>query len=195
MRQVRLVSFIVAAFLMPAAAQGALLQSVSSGSWTIGGITDGTSNTILFGETGSLDICVPDDLLTTTITDGSSQTLLFGEQGFVVTVSGSSARTGGTTCLTNVRDPRPVGGITDGTSNTILIGETPVDLCFSDVRVGTIRDGSSNTIQFEETVANRCYQDVQVGPGLVVQPVPAPAVLTLLACGLGVATWRRRRGR
>lgn len=191
MRQFRLVPFMLAAFLMPAAADAALLQAVSPGQWTIA-ITDGSSNTILFGETGSLDICIPAALAPTNITDGSSQTLLFGEQGLVVTVSGSApGRTAGTQCLTDVRDPRPVGGITDGTSNTIVFGETPVELCFSNVRVGTITDGTSNTILFGET-SSPCYQDVQVGPGLRVQAVPAPAVLTLLSCAL-TAAFRRRR--
>lgn len=194
MRSAHVVFALVAALVCPGLAESApLLQRLSPSSWTIGGIADGTSNTIVFGETGSLDICVPTELVQATITDGSSQTLLFGEQGFVVTVAGSSVRTGGTTCLTDVRDPRPVGSITDGSSNTIQFGETPVELCFSEVRVGTISDGSSNTISFGETPSSPCYRDVRVDPGLVVQPVPAPAVLTLLSCAIGAAAWRRRR--
>lgn len=195
----------------PSLAQGApLLQQLSPTGWTLG-ITDGTSNTVQFGESTRLDVCVPSTRVPSGIADGSSNTLLFGEQqGVIVTwaqrasapsITDGTSNTiffGETQCLNGITSPQPaLGEITDGTSNTIGVGEVidlrgvGFDVCFSQVRVGTIVDGTSNTIQFGEAV-NRCYRDVRVGPDLVVQPVPAPSVLTLLACGLGVAAWRRR---
>lgn len=212
MRLARHAFTVFVGLLCPSLAQAApILQQLSPGGWTFG-ITDGTSNTVQFGESTRLDVCVPATRLPTGITDGSSNTLLFGEQrGVIVTwtqraltpsINDGSSNTiqiGEAPCLNGITSPRPaLGDINDGTSNTIGVGEVidlrgvGFDVCFSQVRVGTVVDGTSNTIQFGETV-NRCYREVRVGPDLVVQAVPAPAAVTLLACGLGVVTWRRRR--
>ena len=80
--------------------------------------------------------------------------------------------------------------ISDGTSNTILFPENPIDVrdgsfdvCFARVGITTITDGTSNTIQIGEHP--RCFQDVAL--------VPAPAALSVSAMALLASLWRGRR--
>lgn len=206
----RLLAGIAVLVVVPSLAQAApVLQRVSPSQWTFG-FGDGTSNTVLFGESTQLDVCVPSSSVPGGITDGTSNTILFGE-GLGVVVNSPSIVDGTSNtifiteslCLNDITDPLPaIGGVTDGTSNTIFVGEvidlrdTPFDVCFSQVRVGQIVDGTSNTLLFGEW-GSRCYQGVRVSDDLVVQPsVPAPATVSLLGLALGsVMAWRRARGR
>jgi hypothetical protein len=59
--------------------------------------------------------------------------------------------------------PRP-GGATDGTSNTVMIGETPP---------GTMRDGSSNTIMVGESATPSLTSSKGSGPITTRPTVPA----------------------
>jgi hypothetical protein len=167
---------------------------VSPGS--LGGVGDGTSNTILIGEAPSGPSCfipIQDNrcyvvtLQRPTIGDGTSNTFLLGEQS----APGCLVPIGGAGCT--------VSRITDGTSNTIRIGEGPLgDGC--DLPVGgtgglptvgaggqcpgisPIQDGSSNTIVFGCTAATTV--------------TPEPGAVGLLSGGvlaLGAVSVRRRR--
>jgi hypothetical protein len=191
-----------------AAVAGPLLVSVTPNSWTFQA-TDGTSNTILFGENTGYTLCLP-RTVTGGFTDGTSNTLLFGENTGVRLrwTSRFGAITDGTSntitfeetspleCFQGTRRPDPlIDEINDGTSNTIVFGEDPFELgqdgfdaCFTDVQVTRITDGTSNTILFGE---NRCFSDVRVGPGIVVQ-APAPPAAALLVLSAGAWAIRRR---
>jgi hypothetical protein len=189
-----------------------VLLGVTRTSWQLGNLTDGSSNTIRFGETTSLDVCVPMAAIPTGGSDGTSNTIRFTEtQGVQVNWTSRSTIIDGTSntvvlsespCYRGIVAPLPVvsgiGTITDGTSNTIQFGENTIDLrgrsfdvCFSNV--SRVTDGTSNTIQLGEPVSRQCYTNVAVGPGLDLS-VPAPAALPLL--GLAMVGWiaRRRRG-
>lgn len=189
------------------AAAGPLLVAVTPDSWTFQ-ITDGTSNTIFFGENTRYTLCLP-RTVSTGFTDGTSNTLLFGENTGVrlrwtsrfggITDGTSNTITFEETspleCFEGTRRPDPViDEINDGTSNTIVFGEDPFDLgddgfdaCFTDVQVTSITDGTSNTILFGE---NRCFSDVRVAPGITVQ-APAPPAAALL--GMSAFAWAIRR--
>jgi len=154
---------------------------------TTGGITDGTSNTIQFGEGFGLRITPGFRSPSTSvrdIVDGSSNTILFGEtpaSGF---------------CLgdTTIGDP-VLGSITDGTSNTIFLGEdSSFDVCFRSARFGKIADGTSNTLLFGDKQSNVCLENVLAGADLAAVPEPTPLTLLLpaLTC-LGIGLGRCRR--
>lgn len=185
----------------------------------MGLITDGTSNTLLFGETTQLAVCldgvsIQGSPLINTITDGSSNTIQFSEanpfrvnvgrvfsrQPISQIVDGTSNTIqfgevqAGSFCLGGVTPLPP--GITDGTSNTIQFGEdSQFDVCVDNAVVSSIQDGTSNTILFEEAVPRSCFEGVRVrgaeggGPG-----VPEPAALLIFGLS-GVAALARRRAR
>ena len=191
--------------LLPSlATAGPVLTEITPTTWTISGITDGTSNTIQFGETTSVDVCVPQAAFPAGITDGTSNTIQFTENASppVSCASRVPVVSDGTQRLNGIVAPQPVAGtITDANSNTLLFGKTPIDLrdtafdvCFSSVRVGSVRDGSSNTIQFWDTAPRRCYDGLTVGATLDVT-VPGPGASSLVTLALAVWTMRRRRQR
>ena len=122
----------VAVSLPVLASASPVLTGITPRAWTIGGLTDGSSNTILFGESTSLQLCVPNAAYPAGITDGTSNTIQFTEtQGLRVSWASRTSP------------------ITDGTSNTILLGESQ---CLNGIispnpiaaEPGTITDGSSN---------------------------------------------------
>ena len=148
---------------------------------------DGTSNTILFGETSRVSGCVRQVRPVTSIADGSSNTINFGElldfcwddeEELPLARGGSSS-------------------IADGTSNTILFGETSpyvfnsgrstIDVCVSNP---SIADGSSNTITLPEAGESLCLSGT-VGTASVAEPASG----LLLMLGMGGALYRRVRGR
>jgi MYXO-CTERM domain-containing protein len=195
------------------AAASPVLLGVAPGTWVIGQLPDGTSNTIQFGENTRVDVCVPNAAVPGGITDGTSNTIQFSEtQGLRVrwasrtgTITDGTSNTinlGESQCFQGIPSPSPIGpppgGFPDGSSNTIDFGEHPIDLrdrafdlCFSNARFGTITDGSSNTIVLGEAVARRCFSGVEVDDALDVT-VPAPAALPLIALAAPLL-WRRRR--
>ncbi len=213
---------IVVALSMAMALIGTASATAAAGTltgWGQGGlditITDGTSNTIQFGETTRFNICFDDVGVPGGITDGASNTIQFGESSALFIVPGGSGPrvpigtiTDGSSntiflgesldlCLRNVAigDP-PAGGIGDGSSNTIVVGEdSRFDICLSNVQVTQrIVDGSSNTILLGESF---CYEDLQVADATAA--VPEPVALALLLGGfaalpLARRTSRRRRG-
>lgn len=191
-----------------------VLTGITPRAWSISGLTDGRSNTILFGESTSLQLCVPNAAYPASVTDGTSNTIQFTEtQGLRVRwtsrtslISDGTSNTillGESQCLNGIVSPDPLaaepGTIPDGTSNTLLFGETPIDLrgrsfdvCFSTVRIASgVTDGTSNTIQFGETVPSRCYREVVIGSSLDVD-VPAPGAAPLLGLALAGLAARRR---
>lgn len=169
-----------------------------------GGITDGTSNTVIIGEHPFGDTGCQFG----SFADGTSNTLVFGAG---VATECRLPIGGSTACAIRL------AGVTDGSSNTLLVSETPGAGCFvpldpvrclvqtlpvagtgdlPDVRIGTdgapclptssaIMDGTSNTLFVGECSA--------VPPGTTV--VPEPPTLALLAGGLGVLALRARAGR
>jgi hypothetical protein len=206
---------IIAALSMAAIGIGMTGAKGSAGSltgWGQGGfgiISDGTSNTIQFGETTRFDICFDGVGVPGGITDGTSNTILFGENaGFFIvpgasgprvpigTISDGSSNTifigeNLDLCLRDVAigDP-PAGGIGDGASNTIVFEEhSRFDICLRNVQVTqSVTDGSSNTIMLGETF---CYEDLQVAD--TVAAVPAPATLALVLGGVAALLLARRR--
>ena len=210
--RLRLLSLVLAvSAAVPSVATAApILVSVTPRSWTFQ-ITDGTSNTIVFGETTGYTLCVP-RTVSGGFSDGTSNTLLLGENTGVRLqwTSRFGAITDGTSntitfdetspreCFRGTRRPDPlIDDINDGTSNTIVFGEEPFDLgddtfdaCFTGVQV-SITDGTSNTILLGE---NRCFSDVRVGSNIAVQ-APAPPLAALLTLAAPVWYLRRRHGR
>ena len=211
MRQCGIILAALAALIAAGAADAQAtgnLRSWSQSSLNI--ISDGTSNTITFGENTRFNVCFDNANLPGGITDGTSNTILFGEHaGLFVIPGGSGPRvpitsiTDGSSntiflpetgdfCLNNVViDPAPPpGGITDGTSNTIVFDEdTRFDICLRNVGLTQITDGTSNTIILGETT-NRCYTDLRV----VEVPEPASAMAALAGAALLALPRRRRCG-
>jgi hypothetical protein len=206
---------------LPQATASTVLTGGGSGSLSF--ITDGTSNTLLFGETTRLSVCFDHVGFggLTSITDGSSNTIVLGEQlsltlqaGQVLprqpisTIADGSSNTivfGETPpdslCFagdTRIIDPTsPPGGISDPVSNTIEFGEdSRFDVCFRNVRVGTIQDGTSNTILIGELSSTPvCYSGVEVADDLRAVATPEPGALGALAMALaGLLALRRRVG-
>ena len=194
----------VALLWLPGVASAAtILTQATPTTWTL--ISDGTSNTILLSELSSLDVCVPSTSVpppsVPPSSDGSSNTLLLSETSAIGVVWSSSnfGAVDGTSntiligddfCYRGIQTPTPIGQITDGTSNTILFPENPIDVrdgsfdvCFARVGITTITDGTSNTIQIGANP--RCFQDVAL--------VPAPAALSVSAMALLASLWRGRR--
>lgn len=186
---------------------GPLLVSVTPGSWTVQN-TDGSSNTLSFGENTTYTLCLP-RTVTGSFTDGTSNTLMIGEAAGVrlTWTSRFGGITDGTSntisfsesspleCFQGTQNPQPViDEINDGTSNTIVFGEDPFELgaegfdaCFSGVTV-SINDGTSNTLLLGES---RCLRDVRVSDNVRVQ-APAPPVAALLALAASAWGYRRR---
>ena len=188
---------------------GTVLTEVTPRGWTFQ-ITDGTSNTIFFGENTGYTLCLP---RTTTggFTDGTSNTILFGEAIGVriqwsLRYRGITDGTSNTIllyesspleCFRGTGRPDPlIDTINDGTSNTIVFGEDPFqlgdqpfDACFTQANVSST-DGTSNTILLGE---QRCFSDVRVGGNVRVVQTPAPAVAALLAIAAPAWAFRRRR--
>ena len=174
-------------------------------SWGQGGlgiVTDGTSNTIQFGENSQFDVCFDNVTLPGGIADGNSSTILFGENSGLLVIPGGvgprvpigsitdgSSNTiffGESLCLNDVVvDVLPPGGIEDGTSNTIVIGENSrLDICFSNVN-RQISDGTSNTIFLGENV---CFEDLRVAA----VPEPPATALAIFALVAALPFARRR---
>jgi hypothetical protein len=181
----RLLSSTLAACLVASVSEAAPIPAADSSllGWNQTGFTlivDGTSNTILFGESTTVSVCLTSVGRLPELTDGTSNTIFLGELEDV--------------CFDEVQ-PGPgnqLVGITDGTSNTILFGENAafwygpssrVKVCASE----RIVDGNSNTILLGET---QCFADLQIAPAEVTEP----ATLTLLSAG-ALAGWARRRWR
>lgn len=170
------------------------------GASEIGVISDGTSNTIAFGETSPITLCfdgvsVNGGVPGASIADGSSNTIQFGESGGVRVNVG------------RVLTRRPISEIADGTSNTIQLGETSSSsFCLEGVTAAPdTTDGSSNTILIGEAShvdlcgggsSRICVEQARV-TGSTPVSVPEPATATLLLAGLGAsglfARWRARR--
>ncbi|HYO88028.1 MAG TPA: hypothetical protein VER79_05235, partial [Candidatus Limnocylindrales bacterium] len=135
-------------------------------------ITDGTSNTILFGEaTGTPDQVALPTVALGGITAGTSNTILLGE------ATGTPDQVALPTAT--------LGGITDGTSNTILLGEatgTPDQVSPPTATLGGITDSSSNTILLGE--ATRSPGDGGVRP-VNLTPTPLPDQVTPPTAALG----------
>ncbi len=121
---------------------------------TIGAITDGSSNTIIIGE----NTIVP----TEAITDGSSNTIIIGESTAAPLTATATLNVEPTNKTDNViiiggtlttppvalvTQSLPTQAITDGSSNTVIIGENTT------IPTEAITDGSSNTISISETTA------------------------------------------
>jgi len=201
------------------AAQAATTTLTSFGDGSVRFISDGTSNTIQLGETSSAVACFKNVSQPASITDGTSNTLLLSEilgasftaghiygynnilpffgDGSVRTVFPGGALDSYSYCLTEVDLLDPVE-VTDGTSNTIRIGEDGFfGICFSNVRLNQVTDGTSNTILVGENDPNACFQNVGIDPNVTGGSVPGPGLLAVLALGLlglgGAA--RRHRGR
>jgi len=144
-------------------------------------IHDGTSNTLLFGESGfavNVGFIAPHQSINN-IVDGTSNTIFLGE----VPVDSF--------CLGDVTpsNASPV----DGTSNTIVFGEgSQFDVCADNVRIGHIADGTSNTIVFGEVVPRACLTDVGVNPASA-GAVPEPGTLLLFAVAMSPLVLTRRR--
>ncbi|WP_374682027.1 hypothetical protein [Accumulibacter sp.] len=188
------------------------------GSGTATFVTDGTSNTIRFGEQTRVATCLDGvigrDAPLGSIVDGSSNTIIFGPSMFLSLQVGQSLAY------------QPIGNIQDGTSNTIFIGENEpgrrcfsgetaiidvgnavvdgtsntiefgensrFDVCFRQVSVGRIVDGTSNTLEFGEVMSSPvCFADVRVGTPAVAT-VAEGSTLGLLAIGLAALARRRR---
>jgi hypothetical protein len=147
-----------------------------SGSGFSGGISDGTSNTILVGDLPPLGS-------TGTIFDGSSNTIRFGE----IQDGTSNTILIGETFDYLVYAVANINSIPDGTSNTIQFGEVGSGIAkfgfrYRHVFTPGITDGSSNTIFLGENN----FSDVPV-PGAL------PLMASVLAGGFFVARLRKRR--
>jgi hypothetical protein len=206
--------------LAPAATANTLLTGLGPSSLTF--IADGSSNTLLIGETTRLSVCFDhvDFGGLASIADGSSNTLIIGEQVSITLQAGQvlprqpiATIADGTSntiiigetppdslCFagdTRLVDPTPPGGISDPVSNTIEFGEdSRFDVCFRNVRVGTIQDGTSNTIIIGELSSTPvCYSNVEVADDLRAVAAPEPGALGALAMALTgfiVLRWRIR---
>lgn len=196
---------------------GGVLTALQPGG--ISFLADGTSRTILVGETTRVAACFDEATGTaplSDIADGTSNTISFGENRYLTLLVGQSLQRqpiGGISDGTSntifigkdLADERCFGGetsivdignaIVDGSSNTIFIGEaTRFDLCFRNARFASVADGSSNTILFGETSPEAvCFNDVRIAGSAVVS-VPEPSSVALFGAGLlGVGLWRRIR--
>ena len=109
------------------------------------GVSDGTSNTILFGETAPGGTTSPGTGGGAAgITDGTSNTIIVTEEGAIFHPGRRRVGSGST------------ASITDGTSNTILFGESPAPAGGTGGTAGSgssITDGTSNTVIFGEAAA------------------------------------------
>ncbi len=151
-------------------------------------VSDGASNTILISERVGLRT-------------GPGSTFAFGDGSvrFIQNGDGSSqsfdSGPGTNLCLGNTMlDDVVVGGITDGTSNTILIGEMgQFGACFARGRFGIV-DGTSNTILIGEAQSNVCLENVTVADRFAATAAE-PASLGVLVPGLVALRRLRRRAR
>lgn len=147
-------------------------------------IRDGSSNTLLFGESSGIALNVgfiARRQPITQIADGTSNTIQLGEAPV------------DSFCLGNVT---PIGTtIGDGTSNTIVFGgDSRFDICADNVRIGHIVDGTSNTISFGEVVPRTCLSDVGVTEAPA-DAVPEPGTFALFGLAFSSFVLRRRRRR
>jgi hypothetical protein len=147
-------------------------------------LNDGSSNTILFGEGLALNVNVvrvAQLALVTEIADGTSNTIILGEIGTNF-------------CLGDITIPtQPV---IDADSNTLLLDEQSLfDACFDRVRINTVTDGTSNTIVLGEIIDRSCYTGVSVLPDDLgsAGSVSEPVSLALLGVGMVMLTLTRRR--
>ncbi len=121
------------------------------------GVTDGTSNTILLGESTATLLPFLEDgtvrtidgtaISTQNVTDGTSNTLPIGDGTatllpFLEDGTSNTVQFGDGTIRTIDGTAIPIQGVTDGTSNTLLIGEETATL------LPFLEDGTSNTVQF-----------------------------------------------
>jgi hypothetical protein len=136
-----------------------LVSGLVATSSPVAAIQDGTSNTVFFGEAppaGGAPAAAPG--ATGTIADGTSNTLLIGESQPDADASRGGTRGRPGTYLPpaggdRIQPPATTGGgagITDGTSNTFLVGEVLPGASGTGTagEVTGITDGTSNTMFF-----------------------------------------------
>ena len=148
---------------------------------TVRNIQDGTSNTLLLNPSTALGF-TPGFLTGLTpvrdIADGTSNTITFPQFNQF--------------CAANVNNLQqlPIGQFVGGEVD--LGPGSSIDLCLNSARVSNpILDGTSNTILFGETRNSVCFNNIVVGADLAVTidttepaPVPEPAPLAVLASAL-----------
>jgi hypothetical protein len=147
-------------------------------------INDGSSNTIVFreGVAVRVDVVRVAQLAPVAqIADGTSNTIILGEIGMHF-------------CLADITIP--IQPIIDADSNTIVLDEqSEFDACFDGVRIGAVTDGTSNTVVLGEITDRSCYTGVSAPPESLdpVANVSEPVSIALVGIGMAILGLYRRR--